>query len=68
MTHHHQRINVSILPPKEGAQGNMNTKMEQFSTNNPNPVLCVEKDGTVLYSNEASEPLTRARMRKHLRV
>jgi hypothetical protein len=46
----------------------MNTKMEQFSTNNPNPVLCVEKDGTVLYSNEASEPLTRARMRKHLRV
>ena len=31
--------------------------MEQFPATNPNPVLCVEKDGTVLYSNEAGEPL-----------
>ncbi|AAM05038.1 sensory transduction histidine kinase [Methanosarcina acetivorans C2A] len=31
--------------------------MEQFPTNNPNPVLSVGKDGTVLYSNEAGEPL-----------
>jgi PAS domain-containing protein len=35
----------------------MNTKMEQFPAKNPNPVLSVEKDGTVLYSNEAGEPL-----------
>jgi hypothetical protein len=35
----------------------MNTKMEQFPTNNPNPVLSVEKEGTVLYSNEAGKPL-----------
>ena len=35
----------------------MKTKMEQFPANNPNPVLSVEKDGTVLYSNEAGEPL-----------
>ena len=31
--------------------------MEQFPANNPNPVLSVEKDGTVLYSNEAGELL-----------
>ena len=31
--------------------------MEQFPAKNPNPVLSVEKDGTVLYSNEAGEPL-----------
>ena len=35
----------------------MKTKMEQFPANNPNPVLSVGKDGTVLYSNEAGEPL-----------
>ena len=35
----------------------MKTKMEQFPATNPNPVLSVEKDGTVLYSNEAGEPL-----------
>lgn len=35
----------------------MNTKMEQLPAADPNPVLCVAKDGTVLYSNEASEPL-----------
>ena len=35
----------------------MNVKVEQFSTNNPNPVLSVANDGTVLYSNEAGEPL-----------
>jgi PAS domain S-box-containing protein len=31
--------------------------VEQFTANNPNPVLRAGKDGTVLYSNEASEPL-----------
>ncbi|HIH95608.1 TPA: PAS domain S-box protein [Methanosarcina acetivorans] len=35
----------------------MNTKMEQFPTNNPNPVLSVKKDGTVLYSNKVGELL-----------
>ena len=35
----------------------MNTKMKQFPAKNPNPVLSVAKDGTVLYSNEAGEPL-----------
>ena len=37
----------------------MKTKMEQFPANNPNPVLSVEKDGTVIYSNQAGEPLLR---------
>ncbi|HWQ48555.1 MAG TPA: PocR ligand-binding domain-containing protein [Methanosarcina sp.] len=31
--------------------------MEQFQENNPNPVISVGKDSTVLYSNETSEPL-----------
>ncbi|WP_054865115.1 PAS domain-containing protein [Methanosarcina barkeri] len=31
--------------------------MEQFQENSPNPVISVGKDGTILYSNEASEPL-----------
>ncbi|OEU43824.1 hypothetical protein BGV40_02065 [Methanosarcina sp. Ant1] len=31
--------------------------MEQFMANNPNPVLRAGKDGTVLYSNMAGEPL-----------
>jgi hypothetical protein len=35
----------------------MKKKLEQFPTKNPNPVLSVEKDGTVLYSNVAGEPL-----------
>lgn len=35
----------------------MRTKIEQFSVKSPNPVLYVEKDGTVLNSNKASEPL-----------
>jgi PAS domain-containing protein len=35
----------------------MKSNMEQFSINSPNPVLSVEKNGTVLYSNEAGEPL-----------
>jgi PAS domain-containing protein len=33
----------------------MKTKIEKFSGNNSNPVLRVEKEGTVLYSNEAGE-------------
>ena len=35
----------------------MKTKMEQFPAKNPNPVLSVGKNGTILYSNEAGEPL-----------
>jgi len=35
----------------------MKSKMEQFQATNPDPVICVEKDGTVLYSNKAGEPL-----------
>ncbi|HPS88987.1 MAG TPA: PAS domain S-box protein [Methanosarcina vacuolata] len=35
----------------------MKPKTEKHLANNPNPVLSVDKDGTVLYSNEASEPL-----------
>ena len=35
----------------------MKTKMEHFPATNPNPVLSVANDGTVLYSNEAGEPL-----------
>jgi len=35
----------------------MKIVMEQFTTKNPNPVFTVGKDGTILYSNNASEPL-----------
>jgi PAS domain S-box-containing protein len=35
----------------------MKTKIEQFPANNPNPVLSVKNDGTVLYSNAAGEHL-----------
>jgi len=35
----------------------MKSKIEKLLANNPNPVLSVDKDGTVLYSNEAGEPL-----------
>jgi len=34
-------------------------KIEQSPAINPNPVLSVAKDGTVLYSNEAGKPLLR---------
>ena len=37
--------------------GKMKIKMEQFPATNPNPVLSVKKDGIVLYSNKAGEPL-----------
>jgi len=32
-------------------------KIEQFPAKNPNPVISIAKDRTVLYSNEAGEPL-----------
>lgn len=35
----------------------MKARMEHFPEKNPNPVLSAEKDGTVLYSNEAAKPL-----------
>jgi len=37
----------------------MKVEMEQSPAINPNPVLSVAKAGTVLYSNEAGEPLLR---------
>ncbi|AKB83500.1 Phytochrome, two-component sensor histidine kinase [Methanosarcina barkeri 3] len=35
----------------------MKTKMEQFPAKNPNPVLSVANNGTLIYSNEAGEPI-----------
>jgi hypothetical protein len=35
----------------------MRIKAGQFTTKNPNHVISVATDGTVLYSNEADEPL-----------
>ena len=35
----------------------MKTKIEQSSATNPNPVLSVAKDCTVLYSNMAGKPI-----------
>src|SRR5665811_2107814 len=35
----------------------MKAKLEQLTEANPNPVLSVAKNGTVLYSNVAGEPL-----------
>ena len=35
----------------------MKTNMEKFPATNPNPVLSVDKEGVVLYSNKASELL-----------
>jgi PAS domain S-box-containing protein len=37
--------------------GKMKERMKHFPAKNPNPVLSVEKDNTVLYSNEAAKPL-----------
>ena len=46
------------LPSKnKSLKGIMKTKLEQFPLKNPNPVLTVAVDGTLLYSNEAGEPL-----------
>ena len=49
--------NRHIAVKERSLKGIMETKMEQSSAKNPNPVLSVAKDGTVLYSNEAGEPL-----------
>ncbi len=35
----------------------MNTKLEQFPGTNPNPLISVEKNGMVIYSNEVGESL-----------
>lgn len=35
----------------------MRAKKEQSQAINPKPVLSIGKDGTVIYSNEAGEPL-----------
>ena len=48
-------LKVDIPSSKKGARReNMKTE-EQFSEKNPNPMLTVEKDGIVRYSNEAGE-------------
>jgi PAS domain S-box-containing protein len=44
---------------RKSLKRDMEIKIEQFLETNPNPVLSVEKDGTVFYSNEAGEPLLR---------
>ncbi len=38
-------------------RGSMKEKTEQIPATNPNPVLTIENDGTVIYSNEGGEPL-----------
>jgi PAS domain S-box-containing protein len=38
-------------------EGKMRAKIEQLPAKNPNPVLSIEKNGIVLYSNEAGKPL-----------
>jgi transcriptional regulator of aromatic amino acid metabolism len=50
-------LKVDIFHRREDPEGKMKTKIEHFPAMNPNPVLSVGKDGTVLYSNEAGEPL-----------
>ena len=35
----------------------MNNEVDQFLATSPNPVLRVDKNGIILYSNEAGEPL-----------
>ena len=50
------KVGILLSSKKRSLKGKMK-KMEQFPANNPNPVLSVAKDGTVLYSNEAGEPL-----------
>src|SRR5665647_2496204 len=42
---------------KRSLKGIMETKLEQSSATNPNPVVSVGKDGMVMYSNAAGEPL-----------
>jgi PAS domain S-box-containing protein len=44
-------------PNKRSLNGIMYARLEQFQAINPNPVLSALKDGTVLYSNKAGEPL-----------
>jgi hypothetical protein len=38
-------------------KGIMTTYLEQFPVTNPNPVISVANDSTVLYSNDVGEPL-----------
>lgn len=37
----------------------MKAKIEQLPATNPNPILRAERDGTIVYSNEAAKPLLR---------
>jgi PAS domain S-box-containing protein len=49
--------NKALPLKKKSLEGIMKTELEQFPVKNPNPVLSLGKDGIVLYSNEAGEPL-----------
>lgn len=42
---------------KKTSLSRKNEKMEQFTAKDPNPALSVGKDGKVIYSNVAGEPL-----------
>ena len=52
-------ISPIVIKGEEPEEDQMKTKMEQFPATNPNPVVSVGKDGRVLYSNAAGEPLLR---------
>ncbi|MDQ1253853.1 MAG: hypothetical protein QG646_3051, partial [Euryarchaeota archaeon] len=45
------------MPSIRGAEGENRVKLEKSLAINPNPVLSVANNGTVLYSNEAGKPL-----------
>ena len=51
------KLDKAHLPSISGAEGENRVKMEKSLAINPNPVLSVANDGTVLYSNEAGKPL-----------
>jgi PAS domain S-box-containing protein len=42
---------------RKGLERENENNMYELTANNPNPVLSIAKDGTVLYSNAAGEPL-----------
>jgi len=52
-------ISPIVIKGEEPEEDQMKTKMEQFPATNPYPVVSVGKDGRVLYSNAAGEPLLR---------
>ena len=58
MSGHNHVVTIKHIAVEERSQkAIMKTKTEQFPAKNPNPVLSVAVDGTVLFSNDAAEPL-----------